>query len=64
MNERGYSPEEIAEAAGSGIAPWEWEYVSREWVDSQLEDEPEDDAYSAKTDEPFQSRDGESTSPY
>lgn len=37
MNERGYSAEEIADAAGSGAAPWEWEYISREWVDSQFE---------------------------
>jgi hypothetical protein len=37
MNERGYSAQEIADAAGSGAAPWEWEYIDREWVDSQLE---------------------------
>jgi len=49
MNERGYSPEEIADAAGSGVAPWECEYISRESIDSQLEDEPST---------PFQSRDG------
>ena len=58
MNERGYSPEEIADAAGSGAAPWEWEYLSREWIDSQLENEPEDDAYSVKPGKPFQSREG------
>ena len=33
MNERGYSPEEIADAAGCGVAPWEWEYISNEWID-------------------------------
>lgn len=49
MHERGYSPEEIADAAGCGVAPWEREYISGEWIDSHLEDEP-----SA----PFQSRDG------
>ncbi|MHB1115449.1 hypothetical protein [Sideroxydans sp.] len=49
MNERGYSSEEIADAAGSGAAPWEWECISKEWVDAQLEDEPV---------KPFQSRDG------
>ena len=38
MNERGYSAQEIADAAGSGAAPWEWEYIDRAWVDSQLED--------------------------
>lgn len=55
MNERGYSAEEIADAAGSGVAPWEWKYLSTDWIDAELEDEPEDDAYSVK---PFQSRDG------
>jgi hypothetical protein len=58
MNERGYSPEQIADAASSGAAPWEWEYLSREWIDSQLEDEPEEDAYSVEPAGPFQSRDG------
>jgi len=58
MNERGYSPGEIADAAGSGVAPWEWEYLGREWIDSQLEDEAEDDVYSVEPGEPFQSRDG------
>ncbi|MCO5121042.1 MAG: hypothetical protein M9951_15590 [Burkholderiaceae bacterium] len=48
MHDRGYSPEEIADAAGSGVAPWEWEYISREWVDHKLEDEPGDDAYAVK----------------
>jgi hypothetical protein len=58
MNERGYSPEEIADAASCGVAPWDWKYIGREWLDSQLEDEPEDDAYSVEPSEPFQSRDG------
>lgn len=58
MNERGYSPEEIADAAGSGAAPWEWEYISREWIDSQLKDEPADDACSVGLGKPFQSREG------
>ncbi len=58
MNERGYSPEEIADAAGSGATPWEWKHISREWIDSQLENEPEDDAYSITPAEHFQSREG------
>ncbi|MGY1487973.1 hypothetical protein ACW4YW_01050 [Methylobacillus pratensis] len=49
MNERGFSAQEIADAASSGAAPWEWEYIEREWIDSQLEDE-------LRTS--FQSRDG------
>jgi hypothetical protein len=58
MNERGYSPEEIADAAGSGAAPWEWEYLDKEWLNSQLEGEGEDDANSIELGETFQSRDG------
>jgi hypothetical protein len=58
MNQRGYSPEEIADAAGSGAAPWEWEAISSEWIDSQLSDEPEEDARSIEPREPFQSRGG------
>jgi len=58
MNERGYSPQEIADAAGSGAAPWEWEYISREWIDSQLEDAQEGDAPPVEPSTPFQSRDG------
>lgn len=58
MNERGYSAEEIADAAGTGVAPWQWKYIDREWVDSQLEGTPEDDAYSIEAQAPFQSRDG------
>ena len=58
MHDRGYSPEEIADAAGSGAGPSEWEYISREWIHSKLEGEPEEDAHSVKPGEPFQSRDG------
>lgn len=58
MSERGYSPEEIADAAGSGAAPWEWDSISREWFDSQLSNESENDAHSHVQSEPFQSRDG------
>jgi hypothetical protein len=58
MNERGYSAEEIADAACSGAAPWEWEYISRDWIDSQLETAPGDDAVSVKPGTHFQGRDG------
>ncbi len=58
MNERGYSAEEIADAAGSGAAPWEWEYIDREWVDSQLGDVSEDKSLPVEPDTPFKSRDG------
>lgn len=58
MNERGYSPQEIADAAGSGAAPWQWECISRDWIDSQLDAESENDALLAKPETPGQSRDG------
>jgi uncharacterized protein DUF6998 len=49
MHDEGYSSEEIADAAAIGLAPWECEYVSADWIESQLETEPN---------EQFQSRDG------
>ncbi|MES5814684.1 hypothetical protein [Pseudoxanthomonas sp. Soil82] len=58
MRELGYSAEEIADAAGCGVAPWQWKYVDRDWVDSQFNDTPEDDAYSIEPSEPFASREG------
>ena len=58
MHDQGYSPEEIADATAFGVAPWEWKYLDREWVDSQLEDEPRDDAHSVEAVTPFQSREG------
>jgi hypothetical protein len=58
MDKRGYSPDEIADAAGSGAAPWEWEQISEEWGDSQFEGEPEDDTVPPESGEPFESRDG------
>jgi len=58
MNEQGYSAQEIADAAGSGAAPWEWEYIDREWIDSQLEDGPDDKPIAVEPNTPFQSRSG------
>lgn len=58
MNERGFSAEETAEAAGSGAAPWEWEYIDREWVNSQLENSSQDKPIQVETDTSFKSRDG------
>lgn len=58
MSERGYSAKEIAEAAGSGAAPWEWELIERRWLDSELEKASEDDAYSVGRGRPVSSRDG------
>lgn len=36
MHARGYSADEIADAAGSGAAPWEWEYIDRELTCQEL----------------------------
>jgi hypothetical protein len=40
------------------VAPWQWKYINRDWVDSQFEEAPADDAHSVESSEPFQSRDG------
>lgn len=58
MHDRGYSADEIAQAAGVGYAPWEEAYISREWVDEELKDQSPDPAKSLKPKEPFKSRDG------
>ena len=58
MRERGFSPTEIADAASYGAAPWEWESISTEWIDSELDGEQQDYAYSIEPDEFFQSREG------
>jgi hypothetical protein len=57
MRERGYSADDIALAAGVGYAPWEEVYISRDWLDQQLEDQPPAPAKSLPK-EPFKSRDG------
>lgn len=58
MEERGYSAEEIADAAASGAAPWEWESIDRDWIDSQLEGASEDSSLSSAPGTRLQSRDG------
>lgn len=58
MRDRGYSADDIAMAAGVGYAPWEEVYISRDWLDEELKDQPPDPAKSLKPKEPFRSRDG------
>lgn len=58
MHDRGYSPEEIADAAGSGAAPWEWAQLSKEWINSQLDGVAEDDAHQFVPTESSRSRAG------
>lgn len=55
MHDRGYSAEHIADAASCGVAPWEWEYVDRQWAEEQLVGEPEEAAVSVQ---PRRSREG------
>jgi hypothetical protein len=58
MSEQGYSAEEILDAAGSGAAPWEWAYLDRAWLDSELDEASEDDDGSIEQRGGFQSRNG------
>lgn len=57
MHNEGYRPEQIADAAACGYNPWEV-HISGEWIDSQLDGEPEFDSSSVQPSGPFQSRDG------
>jgi hypothetical protein len=58
MHERGFSAEEIADAAASGAAPWEWEGISTDWLNDELADAPEDDPECLEADDTFRSREG------
>ena len=58
MRERGYSERDIADAAGCGYAPWHAEYVDRQWIEEQLDQEPEEDPRCIQPDARFQSREG------
>jgi len=53
MNERGYSADQIADAAGCGMAPWE--ELAVDWDESDLEREPDESVASSA---PYQSRSG------
>jgi hypothetical protein len=37
MHNRGYSSEEITDAAGSGAAPWEWNYIAKQETNAEWE---------------------------
>jgi hypothetical protein len=37
MHNRGYSPEEIADAAGSGAAPWQWDQIAKQETNAEWE---------------------------
>ena len=58
MQQRGYSSEDIADAAGCGVAPWDWKYLDREWLESELADDSGRSDLSRQVYEPFVSREG------
>jgi hypothetical protein len=58
MHDQGYTAEQIADAAAVGYAPWEEAYLSKEWIDSELEGQSPDDASSIEPRAQFRSRDG------
>lgn len=54
MRDRGYSAEDIADAAACGYAPCEAKYIDREWAEEPLDGAPED----AASVQPSRSREG------
>lgn len=61
MHDRGYSAEDIADAAAVGYAPWDEAHLSKEWIDAELVDQLPDDVNSLERREPrepFRSREG------
>lgn len=58
MHDQGYSAEDIADAAAVGYAPWDEAYLSKEWIDAELNGQSPDDAKSLEPREQFRSRDG------
>ncbi len=58
MHDRGYSAQDIADAAAIGYAPWDEARLSKEWIDSELRDQSVDDASSLKPREQLRSREG------
>ncbi|MEP6876606.1 MAG: hypothetical protein ABI887_19795 [Burkholderiales bacterium] len=56
MHDRGYSAEDIALAAGAGYAPFEEAYLSRNWIEAELRDQPREAADALQSREQFRSR--------
>lgn len=55
MRDLGYSAQDIADAAGCGLAPWD---LDKAWIDSELEDQTDDDVESIEEDASARSRAG------
>lgn len=59
MHDRGgHTAADIVDAAAMGYAPWEEPYLSKEWIDTELQDQPPENASSLKCKEQFRSREG------
>lgn len=58
MHAQGCSPEEIADAAAVGYAPWEEAYLSKEWIDAELEDQAPDTPRSPNPKEQLRLKEG------
>lgn len=58
MKDQGYSPEEIADAAAVGYAPWDELYVSRAWVEEELKEQVPTSVTSPAAKAAFASRAG------
>lgn len=58
MHDLGYSAENIAEAAAVGYAPWDEAYLSKEWIDAELDVKLPGDADPQQPRERFRSREG------
>ncbi|WP_427914853.1 hypothetical protein ACPWT1_08060 [Ramlibacter sp. MMS24-I3-19] len=58
MHDRGCSPEEIADAAAVGYAPWEEAYVSKEWIDAELQGQARDSSRSLNPREQLPTEEG------
>lgn len=57
MHDRGYSAEDIADAAGVGYAPWDAAAVG-EWLDAEFGGQSPEDISTLEPGEPFRSREG------
>ncbi|WP_372172627.1 hypothetical protein [Xanthomonas axonopodis] len=58
MRERGFSLEDIADAASCGVAPWEWKDIDQEWLASELDEHADAERDGLRSFLPFQSREG------
>lgn len=58
MKDQGYSPEEIADAAAVGYAPWDEVRISKDWLDAELTEQPRAAVTSPTAKAAFQSRAG------